>query len=369
VKYHGPRSSGPLEPPAWNFLETGVRQPETTTAFNPCDWSPKLKDLNLIFKVTGRTNHIMKSWCLCFCLLFLTGIFFPSNAGAQTPERNSGKPAENIIVNVDLVNVIFTVSDRRGRLVTNLDKTDFRILENGIPQNITNFSRETDIPLSIGLLIDTSTSVRDRFKFEQEAAMDFLIKALRPGKDRAMIISFDTGIDLVQDFTDDLTKLSQGIHEIRPGGGTKMLDAIYQACEEKLRPETGRKVIIVISDGDDNLSLRTLAATMEIAQKADVTIFCISTNSSGFMGVKAPQADKVMRKLAEETGGKAFFPFKAEDLSQSFLDIGIELRSQYSLAYRSSSASRDGSFRTIRLETSQKNLKIKSRRGYYAPRG
>jgi Ca-activated chloride channel homolog len=369
VKCHSPRSAEPLEFPDWNSLEARVRQPEVAYASNLCGCSPGPKDLNLILKCTSRRNHITKSLCLVLCLFFGLGIIFPPNAGAQTPERNSGKSTDNIIVNVDLVNVICTVSDRRGRLVTNLDKTDFRILENGVPQNITNFYRETDIPLSIGLLIDTSTSVRDRFKFEQEAAMDFLTKALRPGKDRGMIISFDTGIDLVQDFTDDLTKLSQGIHEVRPGGGTKMLDAIYQACEEKLRPETGRKVIIVISDGDDNLSLRTLAATLEMAQKADVTIFCISTNSSGFMGVKAPQADKVMRKLAEETGGRAFFPFKAEDLSQSFLDIGIELRSQYSLAYRSSNAIRDGSFRTIRVETSQKNLKIKSRRGYYAPRG
>jgi Ca-activated chloride channel family protein len=280
-------------------------------------------------------------------------------------ERNPGK----LVVHVDLVNVLFTVTDRKGKLVTDLGKDNLKIYEDNKLQMITNFAQETDLPLTVALLIDTSTSIRDRFKFEQEAAIDFLSKALRPRQDKALLISFDTGIDLVQDFTDDIKLLDESIRQVRPGGGTKMLDAIYMACDEKLRAERGRKVLIIISDGDDNLSIRTLAATLEMAQKADVTIFCISTNSAGFFGVTAPQADKVLKKLAEETGGRAFFPFKAEDLSQSFQDIGDELRSQYSLGYRSSNPARDGSFRTIRLETERKNLKVKSRRGYYSPRG
>jgi Ca-activated chloride channel homolog len=307
------------------------------------------------------------------CLFFLlSGIGFdPAYFGkgqGQRQDSPSSKNTENLIVNVDLINVIFTVADRRGRLVTDLDKNEFLLFENNVSQQITNFARETDLPLSIALLIDTSTSIRDRFKFEQEAAIDFLSKALRPQQDKALLISFDTGIDLVQDFTDNIKLLNESIHQIRPGGGTKMLDAIFLACEEKLRGVQGRKVIIIISDGDDNLSLHTLAATMEMAQKADVTLFCISTNSTGFFGVKAPQADKVLKKLAEETGGRAFFPFKAEDLSHSFQDIGDELRSKYSLGYKSSNPTRDGSFRTIRLETVRKNLKVKARHGYYAPR-
>jgi VWFA-related protein len=297
---------------------------------------------------------------------FLTWSVRPA-AGQNSPKPP--KTREQLVVNVDLVNVLFTVSDRRGRLITDLEKPDFQLFENNQPQAITNFSRETDLPLAIALLIDTSTSIRDRFKFEQEAALDFLNKTLRPGKDKALLMTFDTGVDLVQDFTDDLHLLREAIYQIRPGGGTKMLDAIYLAAEEKLKPEQGRKVIIVISDGEDNLSLRTLAGTMEISQKADVTIFAISTNSGGFFGLKAPQADKVLKKLAEETGGRAFFPFKAEDLSQSFQDIGTELRSQYSLGYISSNPVRDGSFRSIRLQALRKNLKIKARRGYYAPRG
>jgi Ca-activated chloride channel family protein len=321
---------------------------------------------------------LKRSWITCAIMGWycFSGIFL-SLAWAKQPGQNSLSPksernskgVENLVINVDLVNVLFTVTDRRGHLVTDLEKSEFQLYEDSQIQVITNFSRESNLPLAIALLVDTSTSVRDRFKFEQEAAIDFLSKALRPQKDRALLISFDTGIDLVQDFTDDPQILGEAIRQIRPGGGTKMLDAICLACEEKLKTETGRKVLIVISDGEDNLSIHTLSATMELAQKADVTIFAISTNSTGFFGIKAPKADKTLKRLAEETGGRAFFPFKAEDLSQSFQDIGTELRSQYSLGYRSSNPGRDGSFRTIRLDASRKSLKIKSRRGYYAPRG
>jgi VWFA-related protein len=236
-------------------------------------------------------------------------------------------------------------------------------------QSITNFSRETDLPLTIALLIDTSTSIRDRFKFEQEAAIDFLYRTIRPKKDKGLLITFDSAIELVQDYTDNPEILAKAIRQVRPGGGTKMLDALYLACQEKLKSETGRKLIILISDGDDNLSLETVTSTLEMAQRSDVAIFTISTNSSGFFGLTAPKADKLLRRLADETGGRAFFPFKAEDLSQSFQDIAAELRSQYSLAYRSSNANRDGTFRAIKIEPERKNVKVKSRKGYYAPRG
>ncbi|MEW5976858.1 MAG: VWA domain-containing protein [Acidobacteriota bacterium] len=278
------------------------------------------------------------------------------------------RSADNLIVNVDLVNVLFTVTDRRGRLVTNLDRSNFKLFEDDQPQTITNFSRETDLPLNIALLLDTSTSIRDRFRFEQEAAIDFLFRTLRPKRDKALLITFDSAIELIQDFTDDIDVLSKAIRHVRPGGGTKMLDAVYLACQEKLRSQIGRKVIILISDGDDNLSLHTLSGSLEMAQKSDVTVYTISTNSSGFFGITAPKSDKILRKLAEETGGRAFYPFKAEDLSESFQNIGDELRSQYSLAYRSSNPSRDGSFRSIKIDTDRKNLKVKSRKGYYAPR-
>ncbi len=184
-----------------------------------------------------------------------------------------------------------------------------------------------------------------------------------------MLITFDSAIELVQDYSDNPEVLAKAIRQVRPGGGTKMLDAIYLACQEKLKSETGRKLIILISDGDDNLSLETVNSTLEMAQRSDVAIFTISTNSSGFFGLTAPKADKLLKRLADETGGRAFFPFKAEDLSQSFQDIAAELRSQYSLAYRSSNVNRDGTFRAIKIEPERKNVKVKSRKGYYAPRG
>lgn len=284
-------------------------------------------------------------------------------------KQEESETAKSLVVNVDLVNVLFTVTDRKGKLVTDLSKNELKLYEDNKLQSITNFSRETDLPLTIALLIDTSTSIRDRFKFEQEAAIDFLYRTLRPRKDKALLITFDSAIELVQDFSDNPEALAKAIRQIRPGGGTKMLDAIYLACQEKLKAETGRKIIILISDGDDNLSLETVNSTLEMAQRSDVSIFAISTNSSGFFGLTAPKADKLLKRLAEETGGRAFFPFKAEDLSQSFQDISAELRSQYSLAYRSSNAARDGSFRAIKIEPERKNVKVKSRKGYYAPRG
>jgi VWFA-related protein len=286
----------------------------------------------------------------------------------DTKNEDSEK-AKNLVINVDLVNVLFTVTDRRGKLVTDLSQKELKLLEDNRVQSITNFSRETDLPLTIALLIDTSTSIRDRFKFEQEAAIDFLYRTIRPKKDKGLLITFDSAIELVQDYTDNAEALAKAIRQVRPGGGTKMLDALYLACQEKLKSETGRKLIILISDGDDNLSLETVNSTLEMAQRSDVAIFTISTNSSGFFGLTAPKADKLLKRLADETGGRAFFPFKAEDLSQSFQDIAAELRSQYSLAYRSSNANRDGTFRAIKIEPERKNVKVKSRRGYYAPRG
>ncbi len=311
------------------------------------------------------------AWCLVFFLIFPLGL----SAQILNPTEMMGKSmlassmGDSLVVNVDLVNVIFTLTDRKGRFVTNLDQSQLKIFEDNRQQNITNFARETDLPLSIGILIDTSSSIRDKFHFEQEAAIDFLGRTLRTGKDKAFFLSFDSAIEMVQDFTDNPQVLAKAIQEARPGGGTKLYDAIYLVCQEKLRQQSGRKIIILISDGDDNLSIQTLASTMEMAQKSDVVIYAISTNSEGFSAQASPRNDRILKRLAEETGGRCFFPFKAEDLSVSVQNIGTELRSQYSLAYRSSNPVRDGSFRTIRIEPEHKQLKVKARRGYYAPKG
>ena len=320
----------------------------------------------MVFSGYLRIVAVVALLFVCLPLLVLSQN--PATQVLDTKADESDK-AKNLVINVDLVNVLFTVTDRRGKLVTDLAQKELKLLEDNRVQSITNFSRETDLPLTIALLIDTSTSIRDRFKFEQEAAIDFLYRTIRPRKDKGLLITFDSAIELVQDYSDNPEILAKAIRQVRPGGGTKMLDAIYLACQEKLKSETGRKLIILISDGDDNLSLETVTSTLEMAQRSDVAIFTISTNSSGFFGLTAPKADKLLKRLADETGGRAFFPFKAEDLSQSFQDIATELRSQYSLAYRSSNVNRDGTFRAIKIEPERKNVKVKSRKGYYAPRG
>ena len=320
----------------------------------------------MVFSGYLRIIAVVAVLFVCLPLLVLS-----QNPATQVldTKADEGDKAKNLVINVDLVNVLFTVTDRRGKLVTDLAQKELKLLEDNRVQSITNFSRETDLPLTIALLIDTSTSIRDRFKFEQEAAIDFLYRTIRPRKDKGLLITFDSAIELVQDYSDNPEILAKAIRQVRPGGGTKMLDAIYLACQEKLKSETGRKLIILISDGDDNLSLETVNSTLEMAQRSDVAIFTISTNSSGFFGLTAPKSDKLLKRLADETGGRAFFPFKAEDLSQSFQDIATELRSQYSLAYRSSNVNRDGTFRAIKIEPERKNVKVKSRKGYYAPRG
>ena len=320
----------------------------------------------MVFSGYLRILAVVALLFVCLPLLVLSQN--PATQVLDTKADESDK-AKNLVINVDLVNVLFTVTDRRGKLVTDLAQKELKLLEDNRVQSITNFSRETDLPLTIALLIDTSTSIRDRFKFEQEAAIDFLYRTIRPRKDKGLLITFDSAIELVQDYSDNPEILAKAIRQVRPGGGTKMLDAIYLACQEKLKSETGRKLIILISDGDDNLSLETVNSTLEMAQRSDVAIFTISTNSSGFFGLTAPKSDKLLKRLADETGGRAFFPFKAEDLSQSFQDIATELRSQYSLAYRSSNVNRDGTFRAIKIEPERKNVKVKSRKGYYAPRG
>lgn len=292
---------------------------------------------------------------------------------AAEPPQSQSQPSTVIKVPVDYVSVLFTVTDKKNHYITDLKKPDFTVYEDGKPQNILIFRGETDLPLKIALLIDASASITGKLKFEQEAAIEFLQSILRKGKDQALLVTFDSGVELLQDFTDDLDLLSNGIRRIRAGGGTAFYDAVYRTCQEKLLTQKGnyRKVIIVITDGDDNQSrVQSLTEVIEMAQRAEAAIYAISTNSSGFaLSIKdnSRKYDKVLKEMADQTGGQAFFPFKAQDLSQSFEDIGRELRSQYNLAYVSSNPARDGKFRTIKIVADKKHLHVKARRGYFAP--
>ena len=275
---------------------------------------------------------------------------------------------ETISVNVDLVNVLFTVADNRGRFLPGLKQDAFRVYEDGKPQVITNFSAETNLPLTIALLIDTSGSVRDRLTFEQEAAVEFFYSTLIRGKDRAVVISFDSGIDLIQDYTDDPEILSKSIRKMRAGGGTSLYDAVYLAASEKLAKQDGRRIMVVISDGDDNSSRISMTEVLETVQRNDIVIYTISTNSSGLGGDGNSRGDKVLKRFADDTGGKMFSPFKLQDLNANFRNISEELRLQYALAYRPTNLKRDGTFRRIRIEPANKRHVVRARSGYYAPR-
>jgi len=280
----------------------------------------------------------------------------------------SGQPLQEqvITVNVDLVNIYFTVSNKRGRLVTNLDRGSFRALEDGKVQTITHFSKETDAPLTILLLVDTSGSVRDKLKFEQEAAVDFLAATLRRGRDKAAVFTFDHAIEMRQDFTDDPLLLATSIKSIMAGGGTRMYDALYSVIINNLSGPDDRKVVILITDGDDKSSRRTPDDVVQAAIRNDVSIYSISVNALGFFRTGTEQADGMLDRLALETGGMSFFPKKVEKLAGDFKKIGDELRSQYTLAYRSTNPKRDGLFRRIDIEAN-KGYSVRARPGYFAP--
>jgi len=308
-------------------------------------------------------------WYSLLFILWIAGNCAPQSTPSQPVKSEADRPPERLRIDVDLVNLSFSVRNKKGQLVTDLTKENFKIYESNKLQEISNFARESDLAITVALVIDTSTSIRDKFKYEQEAAIDFFLTTIRRKKDKGLLLSFDSNIELLHDFTDDPDALAKSVKALKPGGGTKMFDAIYQVCQEKLKGEVGsRKILILISDGDDNLSLESVESTLEMAQRSDVAIFAISTNSSAFFGMSSPKNDKTLRRLADETGGRAFFPLKIEDLAQSFQDIAQELRSQYSLAYRSNNGNRDGSFRAIRIDTDRKDLRVKARKGYYAPK-
>jgi Ca-activated chloride channel family protein len=297
--------------------------------------------------------------------------------GALTAQAPPAPPAgqeelNRITVGVSNVNLQFTVTDRRGRFVTGLGKDDFLVREGKNAQKILQFSSESELPLRLAILVDSSNSIRDRFRFIQETAIEFINSVMRPGKDKAMVVSFDTATELQVDLTGDKEKLTNAIRNLRAGGGTTLYDAIAFASRDKLMQEVPRYglryAMVILSDGDDNQSRYSRDQALELAQLADVVIYTISTSS--VMGARGETGgDKILKYLSSETGGLTFFPFKVEDLSQSFENIANELRHQYSLLYRPEPLKTDGSYQLIEVRVpTQGNLVIRARRGYYAPR-
>jgi VWFA-related protein len=328
------------------------------------------------------TNWMLRVFVLSIAATLLAGsqlraqssyVSGASNLGASTltPAAETDEPQSSMITlhaRVNEVNVLFIATDKHGKFVRNLNEGDFTILDDHKPpQAILNFRRETDLPLHMGLLVDVSGSVDSRFDFEQTAATSFMQHTLRAGFDKAFVMGFNSHSQMAQDFTDNVALLSASVRKLHNGGGTALYDAVYRACKEKFlkdRPDRPvRKAIIVVSDGEDNQSDVSKAQAIEMAQRAEVIIYAISTDDSGLV----LRGDKVLEQLAEATGGRAFFPFKMKDITHSFAAIEDELRSQYIVSYKPADFDADGRYRSIEISSLKKDLQVRARKGYFAP--
>lgn len=308
--------------------------------------------------------------------------------GQETQQSAPQKSPQKITQVVNLVDVLFTVLNRRNKLVPDLEKRDFEVFDEKSQQEIRYFSKQTDLPLRIGMLLDTSNSIRDRLKFEQDASVNFLFSVLRRGRDESFVMTFDDEPQILQAFTNDAGLLRDQIVQTRAGGGTAIYDAIYDACRDELshpprppgdQPDIVRRVMILISDGEDNLSTHTRSEAIEMAQRTSVVIYTISTSTQWIQlsetdpdkvanrKLHLTEGDKILQDLADETGGRAFYPYHVDDLDQSFQDIGDELRNQYSIAYIPTNSILDGKYHRIRIEVpDHKGYQVRARRGYFA---
>jgi VWFA-related protein len=288
----------------------------------------------------------------------------PANPDNSSPDLS----APTIKVQVQEVNLIFTVTDKKGRFITGLQRQNFGLLDDGRPPvAVLRFTQQTNLPLRVGILLDTSSSIRQRFQFEQDSAIEFLLQILHRN-DRAFIEGFDIETDIAQSFTNNIDLLNQGIRKLRPGGGTALYDALYKTCKDQMLTlqEDGavRRALIVVSDGDDNYSRVQQSDAIKMCQRAETIVYTISTNVSP----SKDKGDEVLRVISEATGGTPFFPIKIEDVAIGFRNIQEELRSQYSLVYRPAEFKQDGSFRTIYLKALDPRYYVRASKGYFAPR-
>lgn len=325
----------------------------------------------------------------CFVIVFSLGVLSAANAQpptkpAQTdksqkpkpdnPTQENQDPQEPIIKNrVFNVRLPIAVVDKGGRFVVDLKQEDFEIYEDKAKQeDIVSFRAETNLPLDVALLMDTSNSVKPKLKFQRDAAISFLQTVLRPRVDRALFLSFNSDIELHQDYTNRIDLLSQSIDKVKAYGETRLYDAVYRICEEKMFAEAGRRrAIVLITDGEDTASDHTLEDAISIALRAEVVVFVISNKAAGFFGVQAGQVDsnedKYLKKLAEDTGGRAFFTGTTLELERGFANVTKELRSQYLIAYSPSNDKFDGKFRQIEVKLpNKKDMKVRTRKGYPA---
>lgn len=302
----------------------------------------------------------------------------PAQPAAQTPPATAtpaataapnaqDAPTPTLVVHANEVDLVFTVTDKKGHFITGLKQSDFGLLDNHMPpEQVFHFAQQTDLPLRVGIMLDTSSSIRGRFEFEQQSAIDFLLQVLHRN-DRAFVEGFDVQVDVAQNFTNNIDLLDQGIRKLRPGGGTALFDALYSTCKDQMLTlrETSpvRKAIILVSDGDDNYSHALESDAIKECQRAETTVYAISTNVSP----SKDKGDDVLQAIANATGGRAFYPTRVEDVAAGFAGIEEELRSQYLLEYRPANFKQDGSFRTIYLQANDPRYHVRAHTGYFAP--
>jgi VWFA-related protein len=315
------------------------------------------------------------------------------NQQDQNQQDQQTQPSDQLPTftsNVNVVNLFFNVKDKHGNLIPDLKKTDFQVFEDGKPQTIKYFSAESNQPLTLGILIDTSGSQERVLPMEKEVGASFLQNVLRP-KDMAFLISFDVDVDELHDFTSDASVLRRAMDKavINTGGasggipgigqgpipqssiprGTLLYDAVYLAAHDKLSQEVGRKAMILLTDGEDQGSQLKMRDAIESAQKADAIVYVLLIADRGFYGFGGYGGAGDMKKMTAETGGRVIeVGNKMDKLREAFDQIAQELRTQYNIGYTPSNAARDGSFRRIEIKTANnKDLKVQSRNGYYAP--
>ncbi|MDR3746726.1 MAG: VWA domain-containing protein [Acidobacteriota bacterium] len=309
----------------------------------------------------------------------------PAPPSQQSQEAPIDDSLQTFKAQVNVVNLFFNVKDKHGMLIPNLTRTDFEVLEDGKPQTIKYFSAESNQPLTLGIMIDTSASQTRVLTIEQEACAEFLKSVLRD-KDLAFVINFDVDVDLDQDFTSNVHLLTRALNKMQinagfgggPPGlgggpipttprGTLLYDAIYLGANEKLKNEVGRKAMIVFTDGEDQGSRLRIQDAIEAAQKADTICYVILIADRGFYGGFGYSGDYDMKKLAEQTGGRVIeVGNKQEKLRQAFEQIQNELRSQYNIGYTPTNNKLDGSYRKVQIHTKDGNYKVQARQGYYA---
>ena len=307
-------------------------------------------------------------------------------------DASQGEPATTLKVNVEVVQLFFNVKDKHGALIPNLPKEEFEIFEDGKPQTIKYFKAESDLPLTLGIMIDTSGSQQRVLDMEKEVGASFLEDIIRP-KDEAFVISFDIDITLMQDFTNSVSRLRHALNEakINTGGvscsggpigpqgpipcsssgprGTALYDAVYLASHDELSHEVGRKAMILLTDGEDEGSRLKIKDAIEAAQKADTICYVLLIADRGFYGFGGMgySGDSEMKKLTQETGGRVIdVGNKIDKLRKAFDDIAAELRSQYNIGYTPTNSNRDGGFRKVEVKSKQGDYKIQARSGYYA---